>query len=85
MISMSGVVKKSISVPDVIWAAAESEAASGHTTVSALITEALANLLAIRNGLRAVTEWEDENGALTAEELAEADAILDRHGVGRDE
>lgn len=80
---MAGVVKKSISVPDVIWAAAEDEAANGHTTVSALVTEALENLLAIRAGLRAVAEWEAEHGALTDAELAEADAILDQQGVGR--
>jgi hypothetical protein len=80
---MGSVVKKSLSVPDVIWAAAEDEAANGHTTVSALVTEALENLLAIRDGLRAVREWEREHGKLTAEELAEADAILDKYGVGR--
>jgi hypothetical protein len=82
---MGSVVKKSISVPDVIWAAAEDEAANGHTTVSALVTEALESLLAIRAGLRAVREWEREHGEFTAEELAEADAILDSHGVGRNE
>jgi hypothetical protein len=82
---MAGVVKKSVSVPDVIWAAAEDEAANGNTTVSALIAEALENLLAIRDGLRAVHEWERENGEFTPEEQAEADAILDEHGVGRDQ
>jgi hypothetical protein len=80
---MGGVVKKSVSVPDIIWAAAEDEAAHEHTTVSALITEALENLLAIRDGLRAVREWEREHGEFTPEELAEADALLDEHGVGR--
>jgi hypothetical protein len=80
---MAGVVKKSVSVPDIIWAAAEDEAAHEHTTVSALITEALENLLAIRDGLRAVRDWEREHGEFTQEELAEADALLDRHGVGR--
>jgi hypothetical protein len=82
---MAGVVKKSVSVPDVIWAAAEDEAANGNTTVSALITEALENLLAIRDGLRAVREWERENGEFTPEERAAADAILDEHGVGQDQ
>jgi hypothetical protein len=82
---MAGVVKKSVSVPDVIWAAAEDEAANGNTTVSALITEALENLLAIRDGLRAVREWERENGEFTPGERAAADAILDEHGVGRDQ
>ena len=78
---MGTVAKKSVSVPDVIWSAAESEAEASHTTVSALVTEALENLLAIRAGLRAVQEWEREHGALTHEELVEADAILDDAGV----
>jgi len=83
--SMSTVVKKSVSVPDAIWAAAEAEAAYSHTTVSALIADALENLLAIRAGLRAVQEWEREHGEFTAAENAEADAILDAAGVGRAE
>lgn len=29
-----------------------------------------------------MAEWEAENGALTAAELARAEAILDAHGVG---
>jgi hypothetical protein len=82
---MSTVVKKSVSVPDAIWAAAEAEAAYSHTTVSALIADALENLLAIRAGLRAVQEWEREHGEFTAAEIAEADAILDASGVGRAE
>ena len=80
---MGAVVKKSVSVPDVIWSAAEDEAANGHTTVSALVAEALENLLAIRTGQRAVRDWEGEHGALTPEELAEADALLDGSDVGR--
>jgi hypothetical protein len=39
--------------------------------------------LATRDGLRAVREWEREHGEFTPEELAEADALLDEHGVGR--
>jgi hypothetical protein len=81
--NMGTVVKKSVSVPDVIWAAAEAEAAHSHTTVSALIADALENLLAIRAGLRAVQEWEREHGEFTGTEVAEADATLDAAGVGR--
>ena len=79
---MSTVVKKSVSVPDVIWSAAEVAAADRHMTVSALVTEALENYLKIQAGLQAVDEWERENGPFTEEELAEADAMLDAHGVG---
>jgi len=79
---MGTVVKKSVSVPDVIWSAAEVAADVRHMTVSALVTEALENYLRIQDGLAGVAEWEAEHGPLTEEELAEADAILDAHGVG---
>ena len=79
---MGTVVKKSVSVPDVIWSAAEVAADVRHMTVSALVTEALENYLRIQDGLRAVAEWEAEHGAFTPEEEAEADAILDAAGVG---
>jgi hypothetical protein len=82
---MGGVVKKSVSVPAEIWAAAEEEAAARGTTVSALIAEALDHLVTIQRGLRAVAEYEAENGALTEEELAWADALLDEHGIGRNQ
>lgn len=74
-------VKKSVSVPDIVWAAAEEAAASSQTTVSAVVTEALENLLAIRAGQEAVRAWEREHGALSMEELLEADAALDQAGV----
>jgi hypothetical protein len=32
----------------------------------------------VRGGLKAVAEWEAQQGAFTAEELAQADAALDR-------
>lgn len=37
--------------------------------------------LVVENGLVAVTEWEAEQGALTAEALAAADAVLERAGI----
>jgi hypothetical protein len=79
--TMSSVVKKSISVPDDVWAAAEAAAKDEHTTVSALVSEALTRWLAVRSSLRSVQEWELEHGAFTAEELAEADALLAGAGV----
>ena len=78
---MSSVVKKSISVPDDVWSAVEAAAEDEHTTVSALVSEALSNLLAVRAGLRSVREWERDHGALTAEESATADALLADAGV----
>ena len=82
---MSTVVKKSVSVPDVIWSAAEAEAESSHTTVSALVAEGLEYLLAIRAGQHAVRDWEAEHGAFSPEEIADADAALDAAGVIRPE
>jgi hypothetical protein len=82
-VGMSGVVKKSVSVPAEIWAAAEDEAAARGMTVSALIAEALDHFVKLQRGLRAVAEYEAENGALSEEELAWADALLDEHGIWR--
>lgn len=78
---MGTVVKKSISVPDIVWSAAEAEAEASHTTVSALVTEGLECLLAIRAGQHAVREWEAEHGEFSPQEIAEADAALDAAGV----
>jgi hypothetical protein len=78
---MGTVVKKSVSVPDVVWSAAEAEAEASHTTVSALVAEGLEYLLAVRAGQHAVEEWEAEHGAFTPEEIAEADAALDSAGI----
>ena len=81
--NVAGVVKKSVSVPAEIWAAAEEEAAAKGITVSALIAEALDHLVTIQRGLRAVAEYQAENGPFTEEELAWADALFDEHGIGR--
>ncbi len=51
--------------------------------MSAALADAADLWLSTRKGLRAVRAWERSNGALTAAELAEADSILDRAGVGR--
>jgi hypothetical protein len=51
-----------------VLAAAEDEGVS----VSAWMTSAARRALLIRDGLRAVREWEDEHGALTDAELAAA-------------
>lgn len=74
--------KISIALDEQVAADAARLAAERGTSVSALINEALVERLAIADGLAAVAEWEAENGALTPEELARAEAILDAHGVG---
>ncbi len=80
---MSTVVKRSVSLPAELFERLEHEAAEDGRTMSATLAEAADLWLSTRKGLKAVRAWEKANGALTAAELAEADAILDRAGVGR--
>jgi anti-sigma factor ChrR (cupin superfamily) len=77
---MSTVVKRSVSLPEHLHQALEREAALGGIGFSGAIAEAAAQWLLLRRGLRAVAEWEAEHGALTAEELAAADELLDGAG-----
>lgn len=54
--------------------------AAGHSgvSVSAWLNHAAKNKLATERGLDAVCEWEADHGALTGDELATADTLLDR-------
>lgn len=74
---MGSVVKRSLSFPSDVFEAVEEEARREGVPISAIVTEATRDWLLIRRGLRAVAEWEAEHGALTPEELVEADRILD--------
>ena len=74
---MSSVVKRSFSLPAPLFQGIEDEARAAGIPLSAVLTEAAQQWLTVRRGLRAVGEWEVENGALTDAELAEADALLD--------
>lgn len=74
---MGSVVKRSLSFPSDVFEAVEEEARREGVPISAIVTEAMRDWLLIRRGLRAVAEWEAEHGPFTAEELAEADRILD--------
>ncbi len=80
---MATVVKRSVSLPAEVFEALELEAAEAGSTVSAALADAAGLWLSTRRGLRAVRAWEREHGALSAEELAAADEVLDRAGVGR--
>ena len=74
---MGNVVKRSLSFPPDVFAAVEEEALAAGVGVSTALTEAARQWLVVRRGLRAVAEWEAEHGALTTEELAAADRLLD--------
>lgn len=80
---MSSVVKRSISLPTGVFEALEQQAAEDGTTVSAALADAADLWLATRQGLRSVRAWERDHGALSAQELAAADELLDDAAVGR--
>jgi CopG-like RHH_1 or ribbon-helix-helix domain, RHH_5 len=71
-----------VSLPAELFERLEQEAVREGRTVSATLADAADLWLATRKGLKAVRAWERANGALTAAELAEADRVLDRAGVG---
>lgn len=70
---------KKISValdPDVAEAASSAAQAHGQS-LSAWLNDAARARLALERGRLAVQHWQDEQGALTDEERASADALLD--------
>jgi predicted transcriptional regulator len=78
------VVKRAVSFDPEVWADLEHIAEVEHIGVSTVVNRALRHELRLQRGLAAVGEWETEHGAFTAAELAEADRLLDRAGVGAD-
>jgi hypothetical protein len=81
------VQKVSISLDEQVLAAARQSAERRGMSLSAWLNDmserALETEASIEDGLAAVAEWEAENGPITPQELAEADAILNAAGVGR--
>jgi hypothetical protein len=73
------VVKRSVSFDAEVWEALSAEA--GTAPVSPLVNDALVHYLRRQRGLAATAAYEMEFGAFTAEELAEADRVLDAAGV----
>lgn len=72
------VQKLSISLDERVAAAAAASAERRGMSLSAWLNDAATQALAVEDGLIAVAEWEAEHGALTPEELAAADAVLER-------
>lgn len=81
--AMGSVVKRSVSLPEELFAELERRAAAEGRSVSSALSDAARMWLTVGRGLRAVDRWEREHGAFTAEEMAAADEALDRAGVGR--
>jgi len=79
---VANVVKRSYSLPAPLFRGIEDEAREAGIPLSAALTEAAQQWLTVRRGMRAVSEWEHDNGALTHAELAEADAMLDAADQG---
>ncbi|MDQ3451333.1 MAG: hypothetical protein M3493_01270 [Actinomycetota bacterium] len=71
------VKKMSVALDSEVAAAAASAAEAHGRSLSSWLTDAARSQLRIEQGLAAVRAWEEEQGALTAEETASADAILD--------
>lgn len=70
--------KLSVALDDAVAREVALAAERAGVSVSAWLNHAAENELAIEAGLDAVREWEADHGALTAEELAAADKLLDR-------
>jgi hypothetical protein len=79
--------KLSISLEEPVLLDARKAAKRRGMSLSAWLNEAAASALEtevrLEDGLAAVAEWEAENGPPSAEEMAEAQAVLDAAGIGR--
>lgn len=73
LLAVSGVVKRSVSLPTELYEAIERQAAIDGTSVSAVIAAAAKRYVVIEEGLRDVELWMQENGPFTDEEVAAAD------------
>jgi hypothetical protein len=78
-----GVRKLSISLDEEVATAARAAAKAAGLSLSAWLARAATEAAGIEAGLEGVREYEAEHGKLTEAELAWADEVLDRHGIGR--
>lgn len=77
MVDMA-VRKLSVALEEHVAEAAAASAERLGLSLSAWLNRAAENALAVEDGLAAVAEWEAEHGALTEQELAAADATLEK-------
>jgi hypothetical protein len=79
--------KRSISMPPDLDAEIATAAADAGLSYSAWLAETARKEFTIRAGLAAVSQFEQDHGAFTAEEIAEADAwaaqAVARHGQAK--
>ena len=67
-----------MSIDAEVAAAAEQAASEDGMSFSAWLSEAAQRQLLVRDGLRGIAEWERTAGALTPDELATGEILLDR-------
>lgn len=72
------VKKLSVALEETVAAGAATAAERAGVSLSAWLNAAAERALVVEAGLAAVAEWETEHGALTDDELAWADSLLDR-------
>jgi hypothetical protein len=72
------VTKRSVSLDDVVAEQVEQAADEEGVSFSSWLSAAAEDKLLLREGMRGIREWEAEAGALTAEERAAGEALLDR-------
>jgi hypothetical protein len=70
--------KLSIALEESVAAAALRAAQTAGVSLSAWLSRAAVHQLALERDRRAVVAWERDHGALTDEELRDADAVLDK-------
>lgn len=70
--------KFSVALDEGVAASASRAAQTAGVSLSAWLSRAAVHELALERGRRAVVAWEREHGALTGDELRDADALLDQ-------
>lgn len=75
--------KLSVALDEDVASDAAASAEREGLSLSAWLNRAAARALKVEQGLAAIAAWETEHGAFTSEEIATADAELDRIGCGR--
>lgn len=83
MIHGMGVEKMSVSFDLELGEAIRTSAAEGNQSVSAWLAEAARDRLRLEALGEAISAWEQEFGALTDAEIAEAEALLAQPGAGK--
>lgn len=71
-------IKRSVSLDDSVAERVEKAADEDGVSFSSWLSRAAEDKLLLREGMRAIREWEAEAGELTAEERAAGEALLDR-------